>query len=95
MTKKVKIKVISGGQIGADKIGLEEARKLGFQTGGTAPKRFQTSKGSDLTLKDFGLTEISDKDTAFYQGRERVYGPRTDQNVRKSDLTLLKDKILL
>ena len=50
MAKKVNIRVISGGQIGADKIGLEEARKLGFQTGGTAPLRFQTSKGSDITL---------------------------------------------
>ena len=51
MAKKVKIRVISGGQVGADKIGLEEARKLGFQTGGTAPLRFHTSKGSDVTLK--------------------------------------------
>lgn len=91
MTKKVKIKVISGGQVGADKIGLEEARKLGFQTGGTAPKGFYTTtgKGFDLTLKDYGLTEISNADTISYQGREKRYGPRTEQNVLKSDLTLL------
>ena len=89
MAKKVNIRVISGGQVGADKIGLEEARKLGFQTGGTAPLRFQTSKGSDLTLKDYGLTEVSNADTISYQGREKRYGPRTEQNVLKSDITLI------
>ena len=89
MAKKVKIRVISGGQIGADKIGLEEAKKLGFQTGGTAPKKYQTSRGSDLSLKDYGVSEISDADTTSYQGRERTYGPRTEQNVLKSDVTLI------
>ena len=89
MGKRIKIKVISGGQVGADRIGLEEAKKLGFETGGTAPHKYLTSKGSDLSLKDFGLTEISNAETISYQGRERVYGPRTEQNVLKSDLTLL------
>ena len=89
MAKRIKIKVISGGQVGADRIGLEEAKKLGFETGGTAPHKYLTSKGSDLSLKDFGLTEISNAETISYQGRERVYGPRTEQNVLKSDLTLL------
>ena len=94
MAKKVNIRVISGGQIGADKIGLEEAKKLGFQTGGTAPKRFYTTRGRgvDVSLKDFGLTEVSDEDTASYKtrtGKTDPYGPRTEQNVLKSDVTLI------
>ena len=67
MGKRIKIKVISGGQVGADRIGLEEAKKLGFETGGTAPHKYLTSKGSDLSLKDFGLTEISNAETISYQ----------------------------
>jgi hypothetical protein len=35
-------KIISGGQTGADQGGLEGARLLGIQTGGTAPYNWMT-----------------------------------------------------
>jgi hypothetical protein len=49
-------KIISGGQTGADRGGLEAARKSGLQTGGTAPRGYRTEEGDDLSLKDFGRT---------------------------------------
>jgi len=50
-------KIISGGQTGADRGGLEGGRDLGLETGGTAPKDYKTENGSDLSLKEFGLEE--------------------------------------
>ena len=97
MAKKVKIKVISGGQVGADRIGLEEARKLGFDTGGTAPIKYATTKIQgvqqyDPSLKDFGVTEIDPKlklDYSKRTGKFDTFGARTEQNVLKSDLTVI------
>jgi hypothetical protein len=72
-------KIISGGQTGADVGGLRAGRKLGLETGGTAPRGYVISGGFDPTLKDFGLAEhASDK-----------YPPRTRQNVRDSDGTVI------
>ncbi len=71
--------VISGGQTGADRIGLEEAKKMGIKTGGLAPKGYYTENGNDLTLKDFGLEE----DTVH------GYTHRTKMNVVNSDGTVL------
>lgn len=71
-------KVISGGQTGADRTGLECAKELGLETGGTAPKGYRTETGRDLSLKDFGLTESIDW----------TYPPRTRANVRDSEVTL-------
>lgn len=73
------LRVISGGQIGADRMGLESARKLGIETGGMAPKGYRISGGQDPSLKDFGLTESADSG----------YTVRTKANVQNSDLTLL------
>ena len=73
------MKVISGGQRGVDRIGLEVAREAGIPTGGTAPKDYWTENGSDPTLKDFGLTEDLVKG----------YLPRTIKNVVDSDGTVL------
>ena len=39
------LKIISGGQIGADEFGLEVGKELDIETGGTAPPEFQTSDG--------------------------------------------------
>lgn len=72
-------KVISGGQQGTDRLGLEVARELGIETGGIAPKGYRTESGSDLTLKDFGLTE----------DEKTTYNSRTEKNVINSDGTLL------
>lgn len=72
-------KVISGGQTGVDKIGLEVAHGLGFRTGGSAPKGFKTEDGVDLTLKNFGLVETT----------HSSYNYRTWINVAQSDATVL------
>lgn len=48
-------KIISGGQTGADRAGLEAARELGLMTGGWAPSGYRTERGTDISLIDFGL----------------------------------------
>lgn len=72
-------KVISGGQTGADRIGLEVAKELGIPTGGIAPKGYRTEDGSDASLRDFGLLPSSSSN----------YADRTEQNVLNSDGTVL------
>lgn len=71
-------KIISGGQTGADRTGLECARALGLETGGTAPKGYKTENGPDHSLKDFGVREALFAD----------YPHRTRLNVLQSDATL-------
>ena len=73
------IRVISGGQTGADRGGIEAAFDLGVSTGGTAPKDYRTSRGNDPTLKNYGL----DEDLSF------AYPPRTLKNVKNSDGTVI------
>lgn len=71
-------KCISGGQTGADRTGLECAKALGLETGGTAPKGWRTENGPDLSLKDFGLVESDSSD----------YRPRTYKNAADAEVTL-------
>ncbi len=71
-------KIISGGQVGADRTGLECAKALGLETGGTAPKGYRTDKGKDPSLADFGL-----KESPAWN-----YQIRTRDNVRDSEVTL-------
>ena len=72
-------KVISGGQCGADRGGLEAARAMGLDTGGTAPKGYRTWYGPAPDLADFGVVEHTSP----------LYPPRTAQNIRDSDATLI------
>jgi hypothetical protein len=72
-------KIISGGQTGIDRMGLEVGKELGFQTGGVAPKGYRTEKGLDPSLKDYGLTEHSSSQYDF----------RTAENIKNSDGTVL------
>lgn len=77
------LKVISGGQTGADRAGLDAAKACGIPTGGWATKGYliQTYEGtnvSDPSLKDLGLLEMPSKS----------YPPRTRQNVKDSDGTV-------
>lgn len=73
-------KVISGGQTGVDRVGLEVAHELGIPTGGVALLGFRTESGPDLELKTkFGLTE----------SHSSAYPPRTRDNVLGSDGTVL------
>jgi len=80
-------KIISGGQTGVDRIGLEVGKDLGFATGGTATPGFITESGQDLSLKDFGVQEIDLNVQGGKTGRE-FYLPRTEQNVINSDGTV-------
>ena len=70
--------ILSGGQTGADRTGLECARELGLETGGTAPRGYKIENGYDPSLKDFGLVAH----------HESSYVPRTRLNVLNSDCTL-------
>jgi hypothetical protein len=71
-------KIVSGGQTGADRGGLQAGKKLGLETGGTAPRGFRTENGPDPSLADFGLVEQ----------RSAHFGPRTVRNVEDSDGTV-------
>ena len=79
-------KVISGGQIGADQMGLRVAKSLGYETGGLAPRGFKTRTtatsrvdvSSPELATEFGLTE-----------GPSGYLPRTRKNVANSDGTLI------
>lgn len=73
------MKIISGGQVGADIAGLRAAKKLDFETGGWIPKYFKTHDGPHPDYEDlYGLKETSTTD----------YPPRTYMNVRMADCTL-------
>lgn len=73
------VKIISGGQTGVDIAGLEFAKEIGLETGGSAPNDFVTEKGKNFDLeKIYGL-----KDSG------KGYAERTKMNVNDSDGTLL------
>lgn len=72
-------KIISGGQCGVDRGGLEAARNCGVDTGGCAPKGWRTWYGPAPELAEFGLTEHFSP----------LYPPRTEDNIRQSDATLI------
>ena len=72
------VKVISGGQTGADQGGLVAAQAFGLLTGGWAPHGWRTQDGPNLLLKSFGLKEHTDPG----------YAGRTEANVKEADFTL-------
>lgn len=72
------LKIISGGQTGADRTALECARALGIPTGGWVPRGFKTESGIDHSLKEFGVEETATND----------YATRTWWNVRDSHITV-------
>ena len=76
-------KIISGGQTGADRAGLEAALILNILTGGYCPKGYMTEKGKDTSLKQFRLKEM---DTFKYE-------ERTIKNVLSSDGTVIFCKL--
>jgi len=43
-------KIISGGQTGVDKAALIAAKEARYSTGGTAPRDYHTTNGSDYSL---------------------------------------------
>jgi hypothetical protein len=72
-------KIISGGQHGTDLGALKAAKDRGFPTGGTAPKGWRTTTGSNPALADYGLVECY----------STAYPIRTEMNVMDSDGTLI------
>jgi RNase P protein component len=75
----MKLKVISGGQSGADVAGLRAAREHGIETGGCAAKGFKTENG---VVPELGtMYNLIDEDLD--------YVARTKENVRNADLTLI------
>ena len=85
-------KIISGGQTGVDTIGLQVAKELGIETGGTAPKGFLREEGMDSEdISSYGLTEITPEQQDDYtkrKGKSDPYTGRTELNVRNSDGTV-------
>lgn len=79
MSKVKLIKIISGGQTGADQAGLEAAVILNIQTGGFCPLGFLTEDGNNFSLKKFNLIEIQTTN----------YDERTIKNVLSSDGTVI------
>ena len=72
------MKIISGGQTGADLAGVSVAKDLGFKTGGWAPKGWKTSNGpQQKLLESYNLVES-----------EEDYKGRTWENVRDSNATI-------
>lgn len=73
------VKVISGGQTGADEAGLQAAKAMGLQTGGWMPKGYITQAGNRPDFIDlYGVEEHT----------SAKYSPRTFTNVRDSDGTI-------
>ncbi|GFE69103.1 YpsA SLOG family protein [Chroococcus sp. FPU101] len=76
--------VISGGQTGVDRLGLEIAKSLNIPTKGYAAGNYMTEKGIDLSLKEFNL--IPGKE---YSSLKDTYNFRTGANIKISDGTLI------
>lgn len=73
------MRIISGGQTGIDRMGLEVAKELGLFTGGYAPKGYKTETGNDSSLAGFGLKEHTSTE----------YNQRTEINVMLSGGTII------
>ncbi|WP_414588384.1 YpsA SLOG family protein [Scytonema sp. PCC 10023] len=78
------VKVISGGQAGADMGGLRGAKALGLITGGTAAAGWMTENGANPNLQEYGLVEGEKGSTAT-----ETYNKRTVENIRNSDGTAI------
>jgi hypothetical protein len=73
-------KIISGGQTGVDRAGLDAAIKAGFPVGGYCPKGRRSEDG---TIPDhYPLQELTSSQ----------YNARTEKNVVESDGTLILNK---
>ena len=77
MAKLQLIKIISGGQTGADRAALDAALAKGVPHGGWLPKGRKTEDGP-LPLR-YGMAEMASGD----------YRKRTEQNVLEGDATLI------
>jgi hypothetical protein len=74
---RLSMKIISGGQTGADRAALDAAAAFGSATGGTAPSGYWTEAGADPTLRGLGLVA------------EGTVESRTERNVMDADATVI------
>lgn len=81
--KELILKVISGGQTGADTGGLKAAVKAEIKTGGAAPKGYKTEDGSNPELGTV---------YRLYESNSDQYPIRTKEIVVNSDGTLIFSK---
>ena len=73
------LKLISGGQTGADISGVRAAKAKGYATGGILPRGFRTQIGPKPEYAlEYGMTEHS----------SWSYAPRTFENVKNADGTI-------
>jgi len=72
------MKIISGGQTGADRAGLDAARELGLEYGGAVPRGRRAENG-----------KLSPKYSGMKETYSSAYPPRTAKNVRDGDATLI------
>jgi hypothetical protein len=73
------VRIISGGQTGADQAGLRAGHALGITTGGWMPKDYWTEKGAAPWLRRYGVEELP----------TRSYRARTVRNLMAADGTIL------
>lgn len=73
------MKIVSGGQTGADRGGLDAARELGLPFGGWAPKDWRAEDGAIPEVYRASMRTTSSRD----------YPPRTEMNVVDSGGTVL------
>ena len=78
--KDLLLKIVSGGQTGVDLGALKAAKKAGITTGGCLPKGCKTEDRIDLSLKIR---------YAMYESTKSDYKDRTEQNVSKTDATII------
>ena len=78
MSKHRVSKVISGGQTGADRAGIDAAISLGIDYGGSLPSGRRTEDGH-LPMKYNKMNEV----------KSRHYQVRTEKNVMDSDATII------
>lgn len=77
-------RIISGGQTGADRGGLEAGKHLGLATGGFVPRDCRTEIGKDTALLEFGCQETA----------ASAYDVRTAMNVRMADATVIFSPVI-
>ena len=90
-------KIISGAQFGPDMVGLEVGKASGLETGGQAPPGYAQQRGTARTREyhpelgsKYGLTEgTSVQREGKYGPYEDIYTPRTEQNIKDSDGTVI------
>jgi len=76
----IKLKIIGGGQTGADQAGWRAAKRFGLETGGWMPKGFLTEEGKRPEFAElYGAKEH----------KSASYVPRRRLNIEESDATII------